>query len=77
VRGEVEVDGVVVPFGPVIWGACRVLSETALALQFQMRGLETIFTTRRNGRGPDSSLVRAYIFVCARPSPTDSHLAAP
>ena len=30
--------------------------ETAVVLRFQTRGLETIFTTRCNGRGPDSSL---------------------
>ena len=28
-----------------------------------MRGLETISTTRRNGRGPDSSLKRLWVFV--------------
>ena len=73
VSGGVEVDGVVVPFDPVIWRACRVLSETALAPRFQMRGLETIFTTQCNVRGRDSSLVRAWIFVCTRRSLTDSH----
>ena len=30
---------------------------------FQMRGLETILVPRRNGRGPDSSLKRRWIFV--------------
>ena len=31
-----------------------------------MRGLETISTTRRNGRGPDSSLKRLWVFVWIR-----------
>ena len=30
--------------------------------QSQMRGLETIFAARHNGRGPDSSLKRLLIF---------------
>ena len=30
---------------------------------FQMRGLETISTSQRNGRGPDSFLKRLSIFV--------------
>jgi hypothetical protein len=37
----------------------------ALAPQFQMRGLETISMTRRDGRGPDSSLIAVYTEVGA------------
>ena len=33
------------------------LSEMVVAPRLQMGGLETISATRRNGRGPDSSLV--------------------
>ena len=38
-----------------------------------MRGLETISTTRQSGRGPDSSLIRAWIFMCTFYCLTDSH----
>ena len=43
---------------PVTWRVGRCSSEMALAPRHQMRGLETISTTRHNGRGPDSSLKR-------------------
>ena len=51
----------------------RVSNEIAPALRFQMRGLEPISATRPNGRGPDSSLIREWIFVCTCCSLTDSH----
>jgi hypothetical protein len=59
----VEVDGIIVLPDPVTWKIGRVLSETALALRLQMRGLETISAAQRNGRGLDSSLKRAWIFI--------------
>ena len=53
---------------PVTWRADRLSSKMALAPRLQMRGLETLWlsTTRRNGRGPDSSLKRFSIFVWTR-----------
>ena len=39
---------------------------------FQMTGLETISVSRRNGRGPDSSLKRRWIFVCTQRNLTDN-----
>ena len=54
---------ITVPPDPVTWRAGRLSSKMALAPQLQMGGLETIPTTRRNGRGPDSSLKRLSIFV--------------
>jgi hypothetical protein len=60
---EVEVDGIVVLPNPVIWRIGRALSEMALALRLQMHGLETISAAQRNGRGPDSSLKGAWIFI--------------
>jgi len=59
----VEVDDTTVFPEPVTWRAGQFLSETAVALGLQMRGLETISMTRRNGRGPGSSLKRLWIFV--------------
>ena len=59
--------------GPVISPVDRVLREVTVASQFQMRGLEPISATRHSGRGPDSSLIRGYIFVCTCCSLTDSH----
>ena len=35
----------------------------------QMRGLETIFTARHDGRGPDSSLKMWWIFVYSEIKP--------
>ena len=44
-HGGIEA-GMVVAFpNPVVWRVIGVLSETALAPRFQMRGLETIPTT--------------------------------
>ena len=37
---------------PVILKVGRISSETAVAPRFQMYGLGTVSTTRRNGRGP-------------------------
>jgi hypothetical protein len=59
----VEVDGIAVLPDPVIWKIGRALGEAALALRLQMRGLETISAAQRNGRGPDSSLKGARIFI--------------
>ena len=43
------------------------VSGADVALEgLQMKGLETIFASRRNGRGPDSSLKRLWIFVWIR-----------
>ena len=42
------------------------LSEMAIVLWFQMCGLETISTTRCNGRGPDGSLKMVWAFVQTR-----------
>jgi hypothetical protein len=63
VPSGVEVDGIVVLPDPGIWKIGRALSETALALRLQMRGLETISAAQYNGRGPDSSLKGAWIFI--------------
>ena len=51
---------------PITWRVGRCSSEMALAPRLQMRGLETISTTRRDGRGPDSSLKRHWMFVYTR-----------
>ena len=59
----VAVDEITVLPGPITWRVGRLSSEMALAPPLLMRGLETIFRTRRNGRGPDSSLKRLSIFV--------------
>ena len=40
-----------------------ISNEMVVAPQFQIRGLETISPTRKSGRGPDSSLISAWIFV--------------
>jgi len=40
-----------------------ISSKMAMASRFQMRGLETIFTTRRNGWGPDNS-IKAHEYLC-------------
>ena len=61
--GGVEVDGTVVHPNPVIREIGQVLSEMALALQPQIRGLETISAAQRNRRGPDSSLKGLGIFI--------------
>ena len=61
--GAVEADEIAVLPDPVTWRVGRFSSEIALAPRLQMRSLETISTTRRNGRGPDSSLKRQWVFV--------------
>ena len=48
---------------PITWRVGRFSSEITFAPRLQMRGLETISTTRRNGRGPDSSPKRLWVFV--------------
>ena len=65
-RGGAEVAGIAVFPDPEIRRIGRVLSKTASAPQLQMRGLETISAARHNGRGPDSSLKRHWIFVYTR-----------
>jgi hypothetical protein len=62
-RGGAEVAGVAAFPDPNIRRIGRVLSKTALAPRLQMRGLETISAAQHNGRGPDSSLKRHWIFV--------------
>ena len=57
---------------PAVWTAAWSSSVMALAPRCQMRGLETTSTTRRNGRGPDSSLISPSTFVCTRRSLTES-----
>jgi hypothetical protein len=59
----VEVDRIVVLPGPVIRKIGQALGGVALALRLQMRGLETISAAQHNGRGPDSSLKGAWIFI--------------
>jgi hypothetical protein len=44
-HGGIEADRVVAFPNPVVWRVIEVLSETALAPRFQMRGLETMSTT--------------------------------
>ena len=53
-----EVDKTTVLPGPVTCRVGRFSSEMALAPRLRMRDLETISVTRRNGRGPDSSIKR-------------------
>jgi len=48
---------------PAVWKVGWVSNETAEAPSPQLRSLETISTPRHNGRGPDSSLKRLWIFV--------------
>jgi len=64
----VEVGEVPVLPSPRSLDGCLFSSEVALALRFKMHGLETISTTRRNRRGPDSSHISPWIFVCTRRS---------
>ena len=59
----VQVDEITVLPDLVTWRDDRFLSEMAIALRLQMRGLETIAMTRRDGRGPDSSLKRLRVFI--------------
>ena len=59
--------------GLVISLVDRVLREITAALQFQMRSLEPISAIRHSRRGPDSSLIRGYIFVCTCCILKDSH----
>ena len=61
--GTVEADEIAVLPDPVTWRVGRFLSEIALAPRLQMGGLKTISMTRRNGRGPDSSLKRLWVFI--------------
>ena len=51
---------------PAIWEVSWFPSETAVVLRFQTCGLETISTTRSNGRSPDSFLERVWIRVYER-----------
>jgi hypothetical protein len=61
--GGAEVAGIAAFPDPEIRSIGRVLSKTTLAPRLQMRGLETISAAQHNGRGPDSSLKRYWIFV--------------
>ena len=65
-QGGVEVAGITAFPDPEVRRIGRALSKTALAPRLQMRGLETISAARHNGRGPDSSLKRRWIFVYTR-----------
>jgi hypothetical protein len=65
-QGGVEVAGIAAFPDPEIRRIDRALSKTALAPRLQMRGLEAISAAQHNGRGPDSSLKRHWIFVYTR-----------
>jgi hypothetical protein len=65
-QGGVEVVGIAAFPDPEIRRIGRALSKTALAPRLQMRGLETISAAQHNGRGPDSSHKRHWIFVYTR-----------
>jgi hypothetical protein len=60
---EVQVDGVAVISSLISQRVGWVSSQTAEAPCFQRRGFEVISVLRRNGRGPDSSLKRVWVFV--------------
>jgi hypothetical protein len=64
--GGAEVAGIAAFPDPEIRSIGWVLSKTALAPRLQMRGLEAISAAQHNGRGPDSSLKRHWIFVYTR-----------
>ena len=66
VQGGVEVAGIAAFPNPEIRRIGRALSKTVLAPRLQMRGLETISAAQHNGRGPDSSLKKHWIFVYTR-----------
>jgi len=61
--GGVEVGGVVVLPAPCSLEGWLSFERNGRGAGFQMRGLETISTPRRNGRGPESSLKRLWIFT--------------
>jgi hypothetical protein len=61
--GGAEVAGIAAFPDPEIRSIGRVLSKTTLAPRLQIHGLETISVAQHNGRGPDSSLKRYWIFV--------------
>ena len=60
---RVEVDGVTVPPDPIFRKGEWFSSKPAVAPQLQMYGLETTSAAGHNGRGPDSSLKRLWVFV--------------
>ena len=63
-RGAAEVQVSLPSFlPPIVLKVCWDLSENLKGVGFQVRGLETISTPRRNGRGPDSPLKRLLIFI--------------
>ena len=68
VGGVGEAEFAVLPDTAIGTGG-RVLSEMAPSLRFQMRSLESISVDRRNGWGPDGSLIRDFYlfgFMCIR-----------
>jgi len=66
VQSSVEAGWVTVLPEPVVLKVGWILNEMTVAPQFQIRGLETISPTRQSGRGPDSSLISAWIFCAHR-----------
>jgi len=61
--GGVEVHGAAVLPAPRSLDGLPGFERNGRGVGFQMRGLETKSTSRRNGRGPDSFLKRLSIFV--------------
>ena len=61
--GGVEVGGVVILPAPCGLEGWLGFERNGRGAGFQMRGLETISTPRRNSRDPDSSLKRLWIFT--------------
>jgi len=61
--GGVEVHGAAVLPAPHSLEGRPGFERNGRGAGFQMRGLETISMSQRNGRGPDSSLKRLSIFV--------------
>ena len=51
---------------PKMWRIGCALKKMVVTPQSQARDLETVFSARHNGRGPDSSFKRILIFVWIR-----------
>ena len=73
VQSSVEAGWVTALPEPVVLKVGWISNKMTVAPQFQIRGLETISPTQQSGRGPDSFLISAWIFVCTSYRPTDSH----
>ena len=58
-----EVDRVAALPAPIIRAVGWASSEVSSAVQFQMRGLESISVTRPNGRGPDNSFIFSMVSI--------------